>query len=135
MMTLPISANPTIKSIAQLVSRKRSCMVSFTEKVAYSDTFWDGGSRSQYTAVELATLKTVHGPQFAPPEFGGPRSELIVPLPRGFCIVKHGTFMGKPAIPHIHIRPDDAVALGIAPASMFTREQLEGPAGVMQLNA
>ncbi len=67
----------------------------------------DKVGRACYTAVDLETGRTLIGARFDPPQFGGPRVDPVVPVPRGVVIVKHGTFMGKPSTPWIYVHPDD----------------------------
>jgi len=112
MLHIKLAQSPKVKDLCRAVgSKKHNASVSIVEAVSYTGTFWDGGSRSEYTAVCLSTGKAVHGPQFNPPQFGGPKEDLRVNLPQGFAIVEHGTFMGKPATPHVYIHPLDAKAV------------------------
>jgi len=83
--------------------------VTLSEKVELYGMFWDGGSRNEYRAVELATGKTI-APMWEatnPPQFGGPRQAPIVELPKGVVIVEHSCFCGKDMGLTIHARPDD----------------------------
>lgn len=88
--------------------RKHKVIVSVTDSVELAGTFWDGGSRSSYVAVELASNRSKGAPQYAPPQFGGPRVAPRVTLPVGVAIVECGTFQGKPATAHVFIHPDNA---------------------------
>jgi hypothetical protein len=102
-----VKASAVREILAAVGSRKRTAYIYPTTEVTYSGTFWDGGSRTVYTAVELATGRAVTGVRFDPPQFGGPRVDPVVQIPRGVVIVEHGTFMGKPATPRIHVHPED----------------------------
>lgn len=88
--------------------RKHKVIISVTASVELTGTFWDGGSRSSYVAVELATKRSKGAPQYAPPQFGGPRVAPCVELPPGVAIVECGTFCGKPATAHLYLHPDNA---------------------------
>lgn len=86
------------------------------ETVAISGTYWDGGSRSTYHAVDLATLRQLPAPQYAPPQFGGPRTAPEVDLPPDVAIIETGTFCGKTATATVYINPANmARLLTVAP--------------------
>ena len=91
--------------------RKRHAFVYVRDNVDLSNTFWDGGSRSTYTAVDLATGKASTAEQYAPPQFGGPRAPLNVAIPPGVAIVETGYFCGKPATASVYINPADATPM------------------------
>ena len=59
--------------------------------------YWDGGSRSQYTLIDLDTFRTGSPPAAAcnPPQFGGPASAPKVTIPVNGAILEHSTFRGK----------------------------------------
>lgn len=100
-------SDPMVKSIlAKIGSKKRSAYLFPTNSVDYTGTYWDGGSRSKYTVIRLADMVTEAGPQFNPPQFGGP-GIITVPLPPGYVIVDHGVFRGKPAVPYIYVNPEN----------------------------
>lgn len=83
--------------------------VRLTERVELSGAFWDGGSRSTYIAVELATGKVSPADDRIqnPPGFGGPRTTPQVDIPGGVVIVEHCIFCGKDAGIVIHAHPAD----------------------------
>ncbi len=85
--------------------RKHQFTLTASETVCLSNTYWDGGSRSTYTAIDLITGRNKGAPQFDPPEFGGPKTAPIVSIPEGIAIVETGVFMGKPATAHIFVNP------------------------------
>lgn len=97
-----------VKPIMQLIgSRKKHAFLHVTDKVTLSGTYWDGGSRSEYYAVQLATMQKLAAPHYDPPQFGGPTKSPQVEIPKGVIIVESGIFCGKPATPVIYVRPDD----------------------------
>lgn len=97
---------PFVKNILRAINyRKRKAYIVLAERMSYSGTFWDGGSRNEYTAVNLDNFISVNGPQFAPPQFGGP-NEVQFDIPIGVAIIQHGIFCGKPATAFIHINPN-----------------------------
>ena len=83
--------------------KKRSASVVATDEVELHGTYWDGGSRSTYTAVDLATMRSRGAPQYAPPQFGGPRQAPRVVIPDGVAIVETGVFCGKTASACVYV--------------------------------
>ena len=115
------ASQPALRRILDAVgSRKRKASVEVSESVCYSGTYWDGGSRTEYTAVSLSDFRAVNGARFNPPQFGGPRVDPVVAVPPGIVIVEHGTFCGKPATPCVHVNPADAVRFLPAPSAVPT---------------
>lgn len=91
--------------------RKREAVLMARETVAISGTYWDGGSRSTYHAVDLATLRQLPAPQYAPPQFGGPATDPTVAIPEGVAIVETGIFMGRPATARVYLNPANMARL------------------------
>jgi hypothetical protein len=91
--------------------RKHQATLSASETVRLSGTYWDGGSRSTYTAVDLLTGRSKGAPQYDPPQFGGPRVDPVVSLPEGIAIVETGVFMGKPATARVYVHPSNIAKL------------------------
>ena len=106
MVRVNAKEQPELLRIVRAVSpsyRKHTLMVCFTDHVELTGTYWDGGSRSTYTAVCLATLQTSTASQFAPAEFGGPKKTPSCEIPEGFAIVETGTFCGKPSEAYVYM--------------------------------
>lgn len=95
--------------------RKHKAYLTVTDTVELQGTYWDSGSRSTYVAVDLASKVSRGAPQYAPPQFGGPRSTPTVTLPVGVAIVEGGIFCGKPATARVFIHPDNATKFLPAP--------------------
>lgn len=91
--------------------RKTKAFIYTRESVTLHGTYWDGGSRSTYTAVELATGRNKGAPQYAPPQFGGPRQAPEVQIPPDVVIVETGTFCGKPATATVYVNPANMARL------------------------
>jgi hypothetical protein len=91
--------------------RKREAVLMARDAVTISGTYWDGGSRSTYHAVDLATLRQLPAPQYAPPQFGGPTTDPTVAIPEGVAIVETGVFMGKPATARVYLNPANMAKL------------------------
>lgn len=88
--------------------RKREACLLVRERVMLSGTYWDGGSRSTYHAVDLRTLRTLPAPQYNPPQYCGPSTDPVVEIPESVAIVKTGVFMGKTATATVYIHPNNA---------------------------
>lgn len=109
---------PEVKRVIQAADpsyKKHSAVLVQCESVELHGTYWDGGSRYTYTAVELATFRVKDAPQFNPPQFGGPQSSPVVTIPEGIAIVKTGTFCGRTASATVFINPANANKLLTAP--------------------
>lgn len=91
--------------------RKTKARIFVGETVTLSGTYWDGGSRSTYTAVDLATGRSKGAPQYNPPQFGGPRVDPCVQLPEGVCIIETGVFCGNTATANIYLHPANVAKL------------------------
>lgn len=89
--------------------RKQQFCVHVSESVCLSNTFWDGGSRSDYTAIDLTTRRIKGLPRYAPPEFNNPRIAPLVPIPPGTAIVETGYSCGQTATARIYVHPDNMV--------------------------
>jgi hypothetical protein len=110
MQTLTLKDNPELKTIIKAAFpdyRKQNCFVHVSTECTLSGTYWDGGSRSTYVAVNLSTKRSAGAPQYDPPQFGGPQRDPKCAIPAGIAIVKSGTFCGKTAIAQIFIHPDN----------------------------
>ena len=106
MQTVTLKDAPEIARLVKAAApdyRKRQAFIFISDDVSLSNTYWDGGSRSTYTAVNLETLRASTAEQFAPPQFGGPRVAPKVKIPDGACIVETGTFCGKPATASVYL--------------------------------
>ncbi len=113
-----LKQHPEIARVVRAVApgyKKHKAFFSVSESVSISNTFWDGGSRSTYTAVRLSDGFSLGAPQYAPAAFGGPREAPTAAIPQGVAIVETGVFCGKTATAHVHICPADAAKLLKAP--------------------
>jgi hypothetical protein len=109
--TIDLKTAPELRQLVQAADptyKKHKVMLRITPRVTLSGTYWDGGTRSTYTAVNLSTKTASGAPQYDPPQFGGPRSTPEVELPQGACIVETGIFCGKTATATIYLNPADA---------------------------
>lgn len=106
MMRINLASEPNFSKIIKRVEpgyKKREAAFSVRDTITLEGTYWDGGSRSTYTAINLQTLQTSAAEQFAPPQFGGPRHAPAVTIPDGVAIVETGIFCGKPATARVYV--------------------------------
>ena len=73
-------------------------------------SYWDGGSRDYYTAINLSTGETLPVPQNGTPFDGGPIAPDGVIVPAGFVIAEHSIFCGKDLGITFHVDPNTATA-------------------------
>jgi hypothetical protein len=104
--TLKMKDHPEIKRVVLAADRsykKHDVILVVTDSVELTGTFWEGGSRSTYTAVNLATFVSQGAPQYDPPQFGGPRVAPNVTIPEGVAIVKTGIFCGRTGLAFVYV--------------------------------
>lgn len=103
--SVPAKEVKWLTSIA-FASKKRETRIVVTEKVTFHNTFWDGGSKSDYVAVKLssneaATLDVGSSPWNAVAE------GKTVTLEPGFAIVEHSVFCGKESPLTVYLHPSN----------------------------
>lgn len=111
---IDLKAAPEVLRVIRAVDpsyRKHKAILRVCESVTLSGTYWDGGSRSTYTAVNLSTGRNSGAPQYDPPQFGGPRTDPRVSIPEGVAIVQTGIFCGKTATAFVYLNPANAAKL------------------------
>lgn len=91
--------------------RKHNARIHAAETVALSSTYWDGGSRDTWTAVDIATGRSKGAPQYDPPQFGGPAAAPVVAIPEGVAIVRTGIFCGKTSTASVYVHPSTMAKL------------------------
>jgi len=94
--------NPEIAALVRLVSKKHKAYLKKQNTVSLSDTFWDGGSRSDYFLIEVSTKKITPLIHASPPQFGGMKEPAIQKIEPGFVLIEAGFFCGKPATPIVY---------------------------------
>lgn len=92
----------------QLGYRKRHVNIVSATSVTLQNLNWDGGSRNEYSAVDLreGTVKRSPNLGMAHPmenEYEGAK----IAMRKDVIILQHGTFMGKPATMTIFCHPDN----------------------------
>ena len=126
MKTTYLSGNePGVKELGQAVGYTgRKYAFQAVGEVRVKSTYWDGGSRSTWTAVKLSTRQVVPLPKFDPPQFGGPQSIPPIPLEQDMAIIEHSIFCGKDMGLTIYIHPSDAPRMIIEPDSATDDEKI-----------
>lgn len=100
------------KSIcAALGYRRKKVNICVTESVTLHDLNWSGGTRNQYSAVDLYSNEVATPNLGIPhPMFNENEGARIAMRPN-VAIIQHGVFMGKPAKMTIYIHPENMPAL------------------------
>lgn len=100
------NSDPMVKAIAKRLGyRRKTVSIVVTESVTLTDLNWSGGTRSQYTAVDLSSMQTVERDLSHAPPWENRFEGLSVPLPNNAAIVRHGTFCGRVSQMTFYIRP------------------------------
>jgi hypothetical protein len=87
--------------------RKRKASVVVTDRVTLTDLNWSGGSISRYTALDLATGAVSAKDHSRPAPWDNAAEGKTVDIPAGVAVVRTGTFLGKPGLMTIYVRPDN----------------------------
>lgn len=86
--------------------KKRKVNIEVTEKVYFSNTFWDGGSRNQYVAVRLESgEKAVLSKGSSP--WNAIAEGKTVQLEPGIAIVEQSCFCGKDMPLRVYLHPSN----------------------------
>jgi len=124
-ITYLTGSEPGVKELGQAVGYSgRKYAFKAVEEVQMNSTYWDGGSRSTWTAVKLSTRQVVPLPRFGPPQFGGPQSIPPIPLEQDMAIVEHSIFCGKDMGLTIYIHPSDSPQMITEPDSATDDEKI-----------
>jgi hypothetical protein len=105
---------PKFNALRNIVSaggpqyRKHAVIVHIGTSAELYGTYWDGGSRSTYTLVDVRRIGAIRTlPQYAPPQFGGPMTAPQVPIEPGKAILKRVFFRGKPSTASLTMSQSD----------------------------
>jgi len=90
---------------------KRFKVSEITGPMDFHDTYWDGGAKSEYVLIDLATFRRVAVPE-AHPGFNQQRflGQQGVTIPSGFAVVQLHRW-GKNSDLTIHLRPENIAPL------------------------
>jgi hypothetical protein len=105
MQTVTLSGFPEIARLMPRGYKKRKAFIQSREKITLSNTYWDGGSRSSYTIVNIVTGQITTCAQYAPPEFGGITP--VIKIDDDIAIIETGVFCGKPATASVFVSPEN----------------------------
>jgi len=127
MTVIELKTAPEVKCLIQAAFptyKKRRAYLSAFNGERNINSYWDGGSRSVYAIVELATMQRKALPTRTHPYFeitalgmANSESEIVRTdhvgnlylkvLPAGFALVETGTFCGKDATAHIWLNAEN----------------------------
>jgi hypothetical protein len=113
-MRIKVNADETIKKLSGAAYpsyRGRKFHIEVSEHPIDVRSYWDGGSRSYFCFVNLATMavsQQVPAQSAFDRPIGGADA---VALPVGFACVEHSIFCGKDSGLTFHIRPENAAKL------------------------
>lgn len=90
--------------ILRPLTRKRTVFVSFQSKPSVSThgTWWDGGSKNEYSVINLVNGANSHVGAPSSPFSGGPSSVDVACGPLS-GVLQTGWFCGKAATLHLHL--------------------------------
>ncbi len=126
--------NPTLKAfVARVLPSYRKHNVYVSEFGSRNiNSYWDGGSKSDYCLVDLNTMRTLPLPSSSHPYFdvarytaGGENESVSIDhagnitlkvLPPNTALIETGYFCGKPSTAHIFVNADNMPRLIAAPA-------------------
>ena len=113
--TIRVSAReiPDVIKRAAAPYRGRKWKITVTERITLANAYWDGGSKSTYTAVDLATGRTSEAHSALSNPFRTPQAP-DVEIPRGVCVLEHVVFCGKDCGIYVHVRPEDYQSMRIS---------------------
>jgi len=129
--TIELKSAPEVKAVVLAAFpsyRKQKATLSVFNGGVNINSYWDGGSRSEYAVVELASLQRKRLPTHSHPYFDVARHGIVnvetqdvavdrvgnltlIRLPAGFALVSAGTFCGKPATAHVYLNAGNMAKL------------------------
>jgi hypothetical protein len=131
MHTVTLKTAPEVKAVVLAAFpsyRKQNVFLSAFGGGLSINSYWDGGSRSEFAVVELASLQRKSLPTRTHPHFDvavrglasaenadiavdGAGNITLNRLPEGFALVAAGTFCGKAATAHVYMNPANIARL------------------------
>jgi hypothetical protein len=120
--TINLKSAPEVKRVINAAfpeyKKHNAFLTAFSDSSVDVNSYWDGGSKSVFVLVDLATLARKSLPTSTHPYFDlhaatGQTPDVTVDrgnvtlrrLPEGIALVEGGTFCGKPAIAHVYVNP------------------------------
>jgi hypothetical protein len=123
-LTVKLKDHPAMRGMLKTLGyRRTTARIVFTDRVELNGRYWDSGSRTDYTVVDIVPMRFTRIPPCNPPQFGGPQHEVFHDILPGQCVISHGTFCGKPAHACVYINKADGLLwLGVETALTFESE-------------
>jgi hypothetical protein len=128
MQTIYLTGNePMIQDIARATFpeyKGHKFQLAITDRPMNLASYWEGGSRSYYKVVNLATMQASAAVP-AQSAFDKPIAGIeAVPIPEGGAIVEHCIFCGKDMGLRIHIGPSNAAPMLPAKVELTAHEKI-----------
>ncbi len=118
---------PEVKAIAQAAFpdyQGRKFSVEPFSGPMRLDSNWEGGSRSYYAVLDLASLRYFAIQENGTPFSNGGKIEQISDLPMNAVVVEHCFFCGKDFGIRLYVRPENlAKLLPVGPTVELTKDQ------------
>ena len=106
-----------IRGPIKQVSRKQTAFIRAGDSIDLA-TGWEGGSRSQFYRIDLATGRSEYlSGNSESAWFASKRSTPTFTLSPGTGVIDCGTFLGKPATPSVVLLPEDFARLSSVPVT------------------
>ena len=127
--TLTLKDHPFVRQLLTnaIGYRKHKASFSVFSHPVRVNSYWDGGSRDEFSMVQLATQDVTHLPASGSHPFfdverrglanqsnsmvdvDGAGNVYLKVLPPGWALIQHGTFCGKPATAHVYANREDLI--------------------------
>jgi hypothetical protein len=91
--------------------RKKACAIQTATSVTFQDVNWSGGTKNEYVAVALETLRAQARNMAVDMPHLNPFEGKTVDIPPGVVVVRAGFFCGQPSRATIYTHPDDMARL------------------------
>lgn len=109
-MEIPAKAVKAIVAAADPGYRRQKVRIVIAEQVTFYDLNWSGGTRNEYHAVDLETVRTIG--DMSRWNAAAPWSNKVegttAQIPPGIVVVRTGFFCGKVSMATIYVHPDNA---------------------------
>ena len=126
MSIIYLDATPEVKSMARMAFPNytgRKFKLDNSGRPVNVTSYWDGGSRDYYSAVNLSTGERIDVPQNGTPFDGGPVAPDGVTVPAGYVIAMRSIFGGKDMGVTFYVNPETATQFLAAP-DVLTEDEL-----------
>lgn len=92
----------------------RKVTVNTTGTASVYGTFWDGGTKNEYAAIDLATGRISHADNAlgTPAEMGGKAGDYKTRVPVGVAVVQWSVFCGRDCGCTVYLAAPDSLPAG-----------------------